>query len=295
MDPVVDQIVGSADYTQRFGDWGVPGSGGLQYCGANNQAVTRNQGANAAGQTRFRGMDANNDGVISRAEWRGNRVAFDNQDWNRDGVLSEDELEPAAGRGRGRGRQGNQVNQENQASRRAERFANLDINDNGRIDPREWDGTVAAFNRLDANNDNVITRTEMVGADADERPAVATSGQSARTIRVEGRDRWTDTGITVRAGQILTMDARGTVRLGPNENDVAGVDGTLSGRRDGSAPITNQPVGSLIGRIGSSPAFFVGDRNSIRAPAAGRLYLGVNDNSLADNAGDFQVVVDVQP
>jgi hypothetical protein len=295
LDPVVDQIVDSADYTQRFGDWGVPGSGGLQYCGANNQAVTRNQGGNATGQTRFRGMDANNDGVISRTEWRGNRVAFDNQDWNRDGVLSEDELEPAASRGRGRGRQGNQINQENQAARRAERFANLDINDNGRIDPREWDGTVAAFNRLDANNDNVITRAEMLGRDADEQPAVATSGQSARTVRVEGRDRWTDTGITVRAGQILTMDARGTVRLGPNESDVAGVDGTLSGRRDSSAPIGNQPAGGLIARIGNSPIFYVGDRNSVRAPAAGRLYLGVNDNSLADNAGDFQVVVDVQP
>jgi Ca2+-binding EF-hand superfamily protein len=297
MDPVIDQIVDSADYSQRFGDWGVPGSGGLQYCGSNNQAVSRNQGANVAGQARFRGMDANNDGVISRTEWRGNRVAFDNQDWNRDGVLSEDELEPAAarGRGRGRGRQGNQANQQNQTARRAERFDTLDINNNGRLEPREWNGTVAAFNRLDGDNDNVITRAEMVGPDADEQPAVATSGQSARTIRVEGRDRWTDTGITVRAGQILAMDSRGTVRLGPNESDVAGVDGTLSGRRDNNAPIGNQPAGGLIARIGNSPIFYVGDRNSFRAPAAGRLYLGVNDNSLADNAGDFQVVVDVQP
>jgi hypothetical protein len=30
---VVDSLIGSAEYQQQFGDWGVPGSGGLRYCG----------------------------------------------------------------------------------------------------------------------------------------------------------------------------------------------------------------------------------------------------------------------
>ncbi len=136
----------------------------------------------------------------------------------------------------------------------------------------------------------------MVGADAEPVAPVATSGQAAsRSVRVDGRNRWTDTGIMVRAGQVINFDARGTVRLGPNDSDVAGVDGLFSGRRDNNAPMGNQPTGGLIARIGNSPSFWVGDGNSLRAPAAGRLYLGVNDNSLADNAGDFQVVVDVEP
>ena len=40
-------------------------------------------------------------------------------------------------------------------------FEYLDVNNNGRVDAREWHGTVAAFNRLDVNRDNVLTREEM--------------------------------------------------------------------------------------------------------------------------------------
>ena len=174
------------------------------------------------------------------------------------------------------------------------RFESLDANNNGRIEPREWNGTVAAFNRLDVNNDNILTRAEMTGNAAADQGAVGTSGQS-REVRVESRVRWTDTGIDVRAGQTIGFDARGTVRLGPTQNEVAGVDGTPSRRRDAGAPMANHAEGALIGRIDNSAYLFVGDLNSVRAPATGRLYLGVNDGDLGNNSGDFQVVVSVQP
>jgi len=152
---IVDQIAGSREYDNQFGDWGVPGSGGSRYCPPNNQTANQapapvvpvDQGG------RFRGMDRNNDGVISRAEWRGNAQAFENQDWNRDDVLSGDELDGGSARfGRGA---------YNRDARRAERFENMDVNNNGRIELREWDGTAAAFDRLDANNDNILSRAEM--------------------------------------------------------------------------------------------------------------------------------------
>ncbi len=47
---------------------------------------------------RFRGMDRNGDGVITRDEWRGNDQSFRNHDRNGDGILSGDEL-----RGNGNG------------------------------------------------------------------------------------------------------------------------------------------------------------------------------------------------
>ena len=338
VDAVIDQIVDSPDYSQRFGDWEVPGSGGLEYCAPGRQAVSRNQDTDLA--PRFQGMDRNNDGVIAGAEWPGNQQAFENQDWNNDGVLSGVEIE-AAGGGQAANRRVERfetldannngrieprewtgtvvafnrldANNDNILSRaemvgiaaeeqarvavggqaRDVRFESLDANNNGRIEPREWTGTVAAFNRLDVNNDNVVTRAEMFG-NATDQGAVGTSGQS-REVRVESRVRWTDTGIDVRAGQTVGFDARGTVRLGPTENEVAGVDGTLSRRRDNGAPMANQAEGALIARIGNSPVFFVGDLNSVRAPATGRLYLGVNDGDLGNNSGDFQVVVSVQP
>lgn len=41
---------------------------------------------------RFKEMDANGDGVITRAEWRGNRRSFDQHDWNGDGRLAGEEV-----------------------------------------------------------------------------------------------------------------------------------------------------------------------------------------------------------
>jgi Ca2+-binding EF-hand superfamily protein len=41
---------------------------------------------------RFRGLDNNNDGYVSRQEWRGNSRAFDRIDTNNDGFVSRDEF-----------------------------------------------------------------------------------------------------------------------------------------------------------------------------------------------------------
>ena len=50
--------------------------------------------AEAQARTRFEGMDRNNDGRITREEWRGSDRSFENHDWNGDGVLSGDEVRP---------------------------------------------------------------------------------------------------------------------------------------------------------------------------------------------------------
>ena len=47
-------------------------------------------------EIRFREMDDNNDGVITRAEWRGNDRSFAIRDWNNDGILSGDEVRHGA-------------------------------------------------------------------------------------------------------------------------------------------------------------------------------------------------------
>ena len=57
----------------------------------------------------------------------------------------------------------------------------------------------------------------------------------------------------------------------------------------------NQPAGGLIARIDNYGPIFVGDRRTFTAPVSGRLYLGVNDDHLADNRGEFVVNVGVAP
>ena len=50
------------------------------------------------GRMRFRGLDVDRNGVISRFEWRGNDRSFANHDWNGDGILDGNEVVPAGRR-----------------------------------------------------------------------------------------------------------------------------------------------------------------------------------------------------
>jgi hypothetical protein len=56
----------------------------------------------------------------------------------------------------------------------------------------------------------------------------------------------------------------------------------------------DHPAGALIGRIGTSPddTFFIGgERLPFRVRTSGRLFLGINDDTLDDDDGAFQVAV----
>jgi Ca2+-binding EF-hand superfamily protein len=101
---------------------------------------------------RFRGLDRNCDGVISRAEWRGSDVSFRQHDRNGDGMLSGSEL---LGNGDDRDDDRNGGG----------RFDRLDRNDDGRISLDEWPGRRAAFERLDRNDDGFLSRDEFSGDD----------------------------------------------------------------------------------------------------------------------------------
>jgi hypothetical protein len=65
--------------------------------------------------------------------------------------------------------------------------------------------------------------------------------------------------------------------------------GAYTGRTATQAPIPSVPAGALVARIGNGRPFAVGDQRSIRAPGSGRLYLGINDDYLGDNSGEFRV------
>ena len=69
------------------------------------------------------------------------------------------------------------------------------------------------------------------------------------------------------------------------------MDGSLSGRFAAGAPIPNALAGALIGRIDSGKPWGIGDQTLIVAPASGVLYLGINDDRLNDNTGQFNVVL----
>ena len=230
-------------------------------------------------------MDRNSDGSITQDEWRGNPGGFQMRDWNGDGVLSGNEIQPDAVPPRRIAADPNYDDQQ-------DRFEYLDSNRNGRIELREWTSTDATFNRLDRNGDNYLSRQELAGTNAG--PVGTTGIGNGDLIYVDANQRWTDTGIDVQAGQEITVNAQGTIQLSEGGNDSATPSGSLAGRRAAQAPVRAGPAGGLIGRVGNSNAAFLGARGTMRAPVSGRLYLSVNDDYLGDNTGEYQVNVTVR-
>ena len=122
--------------------------------------------------------------------------------------------------------------------------------------------------------------------------AVATTGVmgETRNISVAANQAWTDTGITVNAGDRVQFQASGEIQFGRTAGMTSTPDGSATMR--GNYPDPSVPVGALIGKVGNSKPFAIGMQTQpLGMPAAGRLYLGVNDNDFTDNSGAFSVVV----
>src|SRR5688500_12716851 len=113
---------------------------------------------------RFAEMDANNDGRISRQEWRGSRQAFLVHDWNNDGVLSGDEVRPGGRRPATEDPDFIEGRLENQ-DWSPQRFTRLDINRDSRIVRAEWPYDWQSYRRADRNRDNILTRSEFLAED----------------------------------------------------------------------------------------------------------------------------------
>jgi hypothetical protein len=111
------------------------------------------------------------------------------------------------------------------------------------------------------------------------------------TINVLANVPWTDSGITVNAGDRVMFQASGTINYGQSAGQTATPDG--GGERRAGYPDPTVPVGALIGKVGNNgKPFAIGSqRQALGMPASGRLFLGVNDNERTDNSGAFTVIV----
>jgi hypothetical protein len=117
------------------------------------------------------------------------------------------------------------------------------------------------------------------------------TGYWGRDFVVRADQQWTDTGLSLRSGDVFYVTADGFINWGPNRSD--GPQGEASSPYNASRPIPNRAGGALIGRIGNGEPFYIGPGNmNFRASHSGRLYLGVNDDYLRDNSGSFRVRVD---
>lgn len=134
------------------------------------------------------------------------------------------------------------------------------------------------------------------------------AGEETRTVVVLGNIAWTDAGIDVVQGQEVSFEAAGRISLqkgnpqaecGPDGYDLMTV----------QQPLTERNLGALIGKVVVAVTvikdektgeerteevfelFFIGARNKVAMPTAGRLFLGINELVVGDNAGEFIVLV----
>ena len=223
----------------------------------------------------FDDLDVNNNGRVERNEWHAGATAFANLDRNHDGVLSRFEVVGTS------------------ASRDTyDEFANLDIDRNGAVERAEWHWSNTSFNQRDTNRDGRISRNELEASGGP--PVVGATAVATQSVRVNAQQRWTDSAIDVRAGDTLTFDASGSITMSDDTNDTAAPAGSTKGRTAPDAPVLNQLAGGLIMRIDGYGPIFVGSKGSVTAPVGGRVYLGVNDDHLSDNHGEFMVKVGVR-
>jgi TPR repeat protein len=121
-------------------------------------------------------------------------------------------------------------------------------------------------------------------------------------VRVAGNQTWTDTGIDVNMGDTVNVGAAGSVALAkdrsvsPQSPDGSSPNCAAFGQNTASYPAPQLPCWSLIARVGPNGLILaVGTKRVFKATAPGRLYFGINDNSVQGNSGIWTALVVVQP
>jgi len=129
-----------------------------------------------------------------------------------------------------------------------------------------------------------------------------------KQVTVRGDGGWADTGLDVVQGEEFYLTASGEISL-QKGNPSAGCGPAGLDLMTTQQPILNQNLGALIGRVAQLISvrtdedtgeeirdeiveyFFVGAERSVTVPIKGRLYLGVNENVVKDNGGEFTVLI----
>jgi hypothetical protein len=153
---------------------------------------------------------------------------------------------------------------------------------------------------------SVMNRDEVFAKEQEEDPEL--EWKEVSQITVLGNVDWTDTGLEVKEDQEIYFIAQRQISL-QRGNPMAwcGPDGM--DRKTMQQPISDKNIGALIGKVvwlisievdeesGEQirheiiEKFYIGSANQVKMPISGRLFLGINENVVGDNSGEFEVII----
>jgi len=115
-----------------------------------------------------------------------------------------------------------------------------------------------------------------------------------KEVEVQANVKWQDSGITVKSGDTVTIRyVAGQWSIWLGVDPLTDGDGQ-KGRPEKTQIMPEANLGSLIGRIGTNPPFFIGNGTTIRSNYTGNLMLSMNDDVFRDNGGSLTVSVVVE-
>jgi len=140
----------------------------------------------------------------------------------------------------------------------------------------------------------VLNPTGAAAAAASNNRAAGTAGTLGRrqttTFTIPANQQWTETDVNVRDGDTLELRVAGEIAYAPNVKvSAAGAPRRTPGGPE--VPMPNAPAGALIGRVDNGQPFLIGRNTSVRMPANGTLFLGINDDVVNDNSGNYRVII----
>jgi hypothetical protein len=163
----------------------------------------------------------------------------------------------------------------------------------------EWFRTAAAKGNLSA-------KSHLLQLHAGAPPQVSGTIPGSASVAVPANQPWTDTGVNLNPGDIVSISASGSVsltsdgRIPPQSPSgyLPNCRAVPVGYALGAAPFPAPLLAcwSLIGRVGTAGTIYeIGSKRSFQVRTGGRLFLGINDNNLNDNSGNWTAIIVVKP
>jgi hypothetical protein len=144
------------------------------------------------------------------------------------------------------------------------------------------------------SNPEVQTSAPPVVTNQATKPAVKPIELNVKVLADNTANGWTNSGWVVRKGQRIRISGTGQISLGGGRSATPGGVASLP---DAGKLKKDEPTGGLIAVIGdnNNDFIFIGASREFIAERDGALFLGVNEGNLDDNAGVFDVKIEISP